>query len=117
MYSSNQGQVRWIDLSEEEKKEVLRIRNAESARKSRQKKRQEDGDIEEVFKSNEKRIKDLEKVLHDLSSEIKSSKTASSKSTKDASSSSSSSAPKPSKSSKLARKQSEKRPDWFGEPF
>lgn len=117
MSSSNQGTVRWIDLSEEEKKDVLRIRNAESARKSRQKKRKEEGDIEKVFKSNEKRINDLEKVLHDLSSEIKSSKSTTSKSTKGASSSSSSSAPKASKSSKVSRKQSEKRPDWFGEPF
>lgn len=109
MSSANNSKIRWIDLSDKEKMEVLRIRNAESARKSRKKKKDEDGDIHEIFKSNEKRIKELEKVAHNLSSELRS--------TGDSSTANQGRTPSRSESSKKSKKSTDQRPEWFGDPF
>lgn len=71
MSSKDKG-ARWIDLTEEQKQEVFRIRNAESAKRSRQKKRDENKKMEETYAENQKRLESLEKVVEKLSSELSS---------------------------------------------
>ena len=110
MSSSNSGKVRWIALNEAEKERVLRIRNAQIARNSRQIKRIESkkGKLEEELKLNEKRIQDLQKVIHDSSSKNRKSGQRAPKST---------STNKSSAGSSRSQHTDEKRPAWFGEPF
>lgn len=62
--------IRWIDLTAEQKKKVIRMRNAESARKSRQNRREKDAGMKERWEQNEKKIEDLEKLVDQLTNEI-----------------------------------------------
>ena len=112
------GQIRWIDLSEEQKKEVRRMRNAESARKHRLKKKMRgpSKDLEDEYMDNERRIDELEKMVSSMNSTLKSGgsrKAGLSGSSRPGSCSSTS-------SSAVSRRPSqyrEERPEWFGEPF
>lgn len=63
---SSHAQIRWIDLSEDQKKQVLRMRNAASARKSRQKRRAEEDKIEKLHDAIESRMDDLESNVEAL---------------------------------------------------
>lgn len=67
--SSNPKNVRWIDLSDDQKKDVLRKRNADSARKFRQNKKVEEERIDKIYKSNEKRMDRLDRAVHSLTQE------------------------------------------------
>lgn len=67
---SSSQQIRWIDLSNEEKQEVHRIRNAESARKSRQKKRIEENKIEEKHEEYDRRIDRLESTVDKMTKDL-----------------------------------------------
>lgn len=109
MSSKNKSSIRWIDLTEEEKKQVLRIRNADSARRSRQKKQDNQSAIEKVCEENEKRINHLEKVIRQLSDEIEEKSSSSKRTT--------SSKGRPRNSSSSSTYPDGKRPDWFGDPF
>lgn len=70
---------RWIDMTEEEKKAVIRIRNAESARRSRQNKRQRELQLKSGWEENEKRIESLEKIVDALTDELQSDQSTASK--------------------------------------
>lgn len=63
-----------------EKKDFLRNRNAEYSRKSRQKWKESDEEIQDLYESNEKRIEDLEKLVVKLSKEMQLSNSPSSSS-------------------------------------
>lgn len=56
----NRHEFRCIDLGEEQKKQVLRMRNAESAKRSRQKKKYQRQILQRIYNENEKRIEILE---------------------------------------------------------
>lgn len=68
--SSSSG-IRWIDLTEEQKRDVIRIRNAESARRSRQNKREKESKLESEWEDNERRIENLEKMVDDLTDRLR----------------------------------------------
>ena len=70
MPPKNQPPVRWIDLSDSQKKEVLRIRNMEQCRKNRRRWKETDADIQSLYESNEKKIEELEKLATKLSKEL-----------------------------------------------
>lgn len=76
-----QSSVRWIDLSEDEKKEVLRMRNVEQCRKNRKKWKESDEEMNSLYKSNEKKIEQLEEMVTQLSKELGSGGSSSSSST------------------------------------
>lgn len=100
---------RWMDLTEEEKKRVHRMRNAESARRSRRKKKEGTELMEHVCQSNKIRIQNLENWVRQLYKELDNISTSSEtnlKSAKDTLTSSS-------KDFKFG----ETRPDWFGDAF
>lgn len=61
---------RWIDLSDQQKADVVRLRNNASARKSRQKKKEKAQTMETRYVQNEKRIKHLEKMVDELSEQL-----------------------------------------------
>lgn len=65
------GNVRWMDYTDAEKKQVLRIRNTESSRKNRRKWKEQDNDMKAIYDSNEQRIQQLENMVLSLSSELK----------------------------------------------
>lgn len=85
------------------------MRNAESAKRTRKKRKENDAMLEKACEMNEKRIQDLEMNIGLLSKELNqpmpsSSKRASSKKRSESSASTSS-------------KRGEGRPDWFGDAF
>lgn len=53
-----------------ERKQVMRRNNAESARLYRERKREEEEHIQDVFEQNERRIEALEKMVDSLSTEL-----------------------------------------------
>lgn len=78
--SSSKHPRRWIDMSEAEKKEVIRIRSVENCKKNRKKWRENDREMQELYDSNEKRIHELEKVVARFSKELARDSRSSSKS-------------------------------------
>lgn len=68
--SGNDRRIRWIDLSNAQKKEVLRIRNMEQCRKNRQKWKEEDIEMEDLYQKNERKIEELENLVNKLSKEL-----------------------------------------------
>lgn len=78
MAPKKSSQMRWIDLSEQERKEVLRVRNMMQCRKNRKKWKECDSEMEELYHSNEKKIEQLEKLVTKLSKELGSSSSSSS---------------------------------------
>lgn len=72
--------VRWIDLSEAEKKEVLRLRNVEQCRKNRRRWKETDQDIKNLYDSNERKIEELEGMVVKLSKELSNNRPSSSRS-------------------------------------
>ena len=58
-------------LSEEEKREFLKTRNTETARRNRKSWKESDAEIRELYDANEKKIRQLEKVADKLSKELK----------------------------------------------
>ena len=105
--------VRWIDLTAEQKKQVLRIRNTESARRSRERKRQQRDQIERAYEENEKKIDELESLVQSLSAELQSG----SNSRNGRLPSSTTSASKYGSACSSASTVNDHHPDWFGEPF
>lgn len=69
---------RWIDLPEEEKREVLRRRNVDQCRKNRQKWRDNDKEMQELYDKNEKKIEQLERMAERLSAELEQAQSSSS---------------------------------------
>lgn len=67
---SSGKEIRWIDLTNEEKKEVYRIRNAESARKSRQKKRCDEDKLEQTHEEYERRLDRLESTVDKMTNDL-----------------------------------------------
>lgn len=67
------AQLRWIDMTDQQKQDVIRIRNNASAKRSRQRKREQKEKIESQYQTNERRIETLEKMVEILSQELKSS--------------------------------------------
>lgn len=117
-------QIKWIDLTDDQKKQVLRIRNADSARRSRQKKKQHRDEVERAYEENERRIEHMERVVDELSAELRQSslKKANPRSRRTDSSAlartQSCYAPGPSSSrSRPGPPAFNERPGWFGEPF
>lgn len=70
--------LRWIDLTEAQKKEVLRIRNMEQCRKNRKRWKETDEEMKTLYDSNEKKIDELEKLVSKLSKELGGSSSSSS---------------------------------------
>lgn len=58
------------NLSEAEKKDILRMRNTENARNNRKRWRDNDREMEELYTSNQSRIYKLEKMVDELSAEL-----------------------------------------------
>lgn len=56
---------KWKDFTEEEKNRIL-----ENNRRNRRRWKEEDAEIEALYESNEKRIRDLEKACDQLSKEL-----------------------------------------------
>ena len=74
--------IRWIDLSEDQKKELLRFRSVQNCKKNRQKWKESDEDIEKLYESNEKRIAELEKMVEQFSKELEAYSAASASTSK-----------------------------------
>lgn len=98
-------------LTVEEREERRRVRNRENSRRIRERQRQEQRAMERIYDVNEARIKELEKAVDELSSELRRSSTISSPASRR-------------EPSQLARKESkgafkvpEERPGWFGDSF
>ena len=62
--------IRWIDLTDDQKKVVYQIRNTESGRKNRKKWRENDKEMEQLYKDNEQRILQLEGLVNQLRNEL-----------------------------------------------
>lgn len=58
------------NLSEAEKKDILRIRNTENARNNRKRWKDNDREMEELYTSNQSRIHKLERMVDELSAEL-----------------------------------------------
>lgn len=82
MAPKTKSSLRWIDLSEAEKKEVIRIRNVQNCKKNRKKWKQSDEEIQQLYESNENRIKQLEKLVEQFSKELEGHSSSSSSSGK-----------------------------------
>lgn len=80
MAPKNRSNLRWIDLSEAEKKEVIRIRNVQNCKKNRKKWKQSDEEIQQLYDSNEARIKELERLVEQFSKELEGHSSSSSSS-------------------------------------
>lgn len=65
-------------MSEEELDGLRRKRNAERARRSREKRRQEDENLKKMYAENERRIVDLERTIDALHTELRSPSSSSS---------------------------------------
>lgn len=63
--------LRWIEMSESEKKEVFRQRNIANLRRSRQKKKMEEIEDRKIFEENEKKIRQLESMAKAMEKELK----------------------------------------------
>lgn len=74
MASRDLSSARWIDLSDAEKKEVIRLRNVEQCRKNRRRWKESDEEMKAIYESNEKKIDELEKLATKLSSELRTQK-------------------------------------------
>lgn len=68
--SSRAKRVSYAHLPAHERELIRRIRNAESAKRSRQKKKEEDSAIMQTFNENEQRIAELERRVVQLSAEL-----------------------------------------------
>lgn len=115
--STSSSKVRWIDLTEEQKKDVLRIRNADSARKFRAKKRDEEERVESLHNSNEKRMDRLERTVDSLTKEVQGSARSSRPSSSKSSSKGNKKSGSSGGSSSHSSKKDEERPAWFGDAF
>lgn len=62
--------VKMNSLSEDKKKERIKIRNTENARRNRQRWREEDVEMVKIYEDNEKRINQLEKQVVDMTKEL-----------------------------------------------
>lgn len=62
--------ARWSIMSESEKRDILRKRNTQNARESRKKWKRSDNEIQELFDSNEEKIKGLEKLVMEMTKEL-----------------------------------------------
>lgn len=67
---NNPSPLRWIDLTDAQKKEVLRIRNMEQCRKNRRRWKESDEEMKSLYDSNQKKIEELEKLVSKLSNEL-----------------------------------------------
>lgn len=70
MSSSSKNGSEWVDQPEGGKKEVDRVRSVENCKKNRKKWKESDETIKALFESNEKRIRDLESMVHNFSKEL-----------------------------------------------
>lgn len=98
-------------LTVEEREERRRVRNRENSRRIRERQRQEQRAMERIYDVNEARIKELEKAVDELSSELRRSSAISAPVTKREP------AQLSRKESKGAFKVPEERPGWFGDSF
>lgn len=71
--NARERRVSYQHLPAHEREEIRRRRNAESAQRSRARKKMEGADLEKALQENDERIKDLEKVAAALESELGSS--------------------------------------------
>lgn len=62
--------VKMNSLSDDKKKEKIKIRNTENARRNRQRWREEDVEMVKIYEENEKRINQLEKQVVDMTKEL-----------------------------------------------
>lgn len=64
--STSGSQIRWGELSEREKKEMVRVRNARTAKSARQRRQAEEDRIGHLYKENESRMDLLEDTVDQL---------------------------------------------------
>lgn len=67
---SSRKQIRWIDLTETEKEQVLKLRSSQGSRKNRQRWKENDKEMMELYEQNEKKIEHLENLVKQLSSQL-----------------------------------------------
>ena len=82
MAPKSSATIRWIDLSEAQKKDVVRFRNVQNCKKNRQKWKENDEEIKQLYESNEKRIAELEQMAEKFSKELEAYSASSSRSSK-----------------------------------
>lgn len=63
-------QIRWIDLTEAEKEQILKLRSSQGSRKNRQRWKENDKEMMELYEQNEKKIEHLERLVKQLSSQL-----------------------------------------------
>lgn len=71
MTSKESSKPRHINRTESEAKESIKVRNLNYCRKNRKKWRESDKEMEELYRANEKRIKQLEGQVEKLSKQLK----------------------------------------------
>lgn len=102
-------------MSEQQKRDMLRHKNTQNARRNRRRWRENDSEMQQIYDSNERKIEKLERMVVDLSDELKRPNSKHLRTSK-----SNETKPKNNGSSRFQRTNSfdtERRPEWFGEPF
>lgn len=62
---------KYSNMSDEDNRDLARVRNTETARRNRRKWKDSDFEIEKLYESNQQRIINLERMVVDLSEELK----------------------------------------------
>lgn len=81
MPTSQPNQIAWNHLSDDEKRDLKKMKNAMDARNNRRRWKESDMECEELLRRNDKRIADLEKMADQLSRELNGSTRSKSKGT------------------------------------
>lgn len=64
--ASQERQIRWSEMTKEERKEVVRVRNARSAKEAREDRRSSEKRMDAIHGSNEERLHRLEETVSAL---------------------------------------------------
>lgn len=74
MASNSNKPLKWSSLSEEEKKKITRLRCTINSKRSRETWKAQDKEIQELYNSNEEKMKKLENMAEGLMDELNKSK-------------------------------------------
>lgn len=73
MSNAQSHQLRWSQISDDDKRELKKMKNALDARNNRRRWKQSDMECEELLQRNDKRIAELEQIADQLSRELNTS--------------------------------------------
>lgn len=79
MSSAQSNQLRWSQLSDDERRELKKMKNALDARNNRRRWKESDTECEELLRHNDKRIAELEQMADKLSRELNGSRSSKSR--------------------------------------